>query len=215
MMSSTFLQIFLCVNFLVIGALLTLAVQHAWVHFHTPKVEKPAKQPPQNGHLPPDVRKHMLEEAENNFETVIDKSAGELEQDLETTAKRMDQRLQKFGTDIISGEMEQYHNTLQKLRQQAEVTMNGAQVAISNHQKELAAKLEQRQADLEAELAAQIAAEKQQLIDQINTKLSDAVMAFLLETLQHNVDLGAQANYLVATLEEHKSELAKGLHDEA
>ena len=36
-----------------------------------------------------------------------------------------------------------------------------------------------------------------------------------LDTLQHNVDLGAQNSYLIATLEEHKNDFKKGVSDEA
>ncbi len=210
------LQIFLLANFLLIGILLTIAVQHAYAHFHPPKIEKPVPRPPaQNGRLPADVRQRMIEEAEGNFETVLDRSAGELEKDLETTAVKIDKQLQKFGSDVISDEMQRYHETLQKLRTQTEVTMNGAQVSITNHQAELQAKLEEQAAALETKLNENVAAEQRRRIEEIDTKLSDAVIAFLVETLQHNVDLGAQANYLTSMLEEHKAELTKGIRDEA
>ena len=58
-------------------------------------------------------------------------------------------------------------------------------------------------------------AEKQRLLQQIDTKLADAVASFLMETLQHNVDLGAQSAYLTAMLEEHKTDFAKELSDES
>jgi hypothetical protein len=45
--------------------------------------------------------------------------------------------------------------------------------------------------------------------------LADAVASFLIETMQHNVDLGAQSTYLTTMLEEHKTELTKGIIDEA
>ena len=58
------------------------------------------------------------------------------------------------------------------------------------------------------------AAEKQQLIAQIDTKLADAVTSFLVETLGHNVDLGAQSDYLISVLDEHKAEFTKRVTDE-
>jgi hypothetical protein len=48
----------------------------------------------------------------------------------------------------------------------------------------------------------------------MDTKLADAVTSFLMETLQHNVDLGAQSAYLTAMLDEHKDELVKGVKHE-
>jgi hypothetical protein len=49
------------------------------------------------------------------------------------------------------------------------------------------------------------------LAAQLEEKLSDAVSSFLLEALQHSVDLGAQAQYLTTVLEEHKAELIEGV----
>jgi hypothetical protein len=63
-------------------------------------------------------------------------------------------------------------------------------------------------------MVEEVAAERQALIQQMETKLADGVASFLTETLQHNVDLGAQTAYLTAMLEEHKDELTKGLKDE-
>ena len=45
-------------------------------------------------------------------------------------------------------------------------------------------------------------------------KLAGAVTAFLIDTLGHNVDLGAQTKYLTETLEQHKAELVKELSDD-
>jgi len=72
-----------------------------------------------------------------------------------------------------------------------------------------------KQAELEAKLKEEIAAEKKQLVQQLDTKLSDAVASFLLETMQHEVDLGSQSAYLTKMLDEHKAELIKELMDEA
>jgi hypothetical protein len=58
-----------------------------------------------------------------------------------------------------------------------------------------------------------VAAEKQKMIELMDTKLADAVGSFLVETLQHNIDLGAQTAYLTAQLEEHKAELVKGVSE--
>ena len=52
------------------------------------------------------------------------------------------------------------------------------------------------------------------MIQQIDTRLAEAVTSFLIETLQHNVDLGAQSAYLTAQLEEHKADFIKEVADE-
>lgn len=60
---------------------------------------------------------------------------------------------------------------------------------------------------MEAKLTEEMAAKKQFLSSQLDTKLADAIGSFLTETLGKNVDLGAQTSYLTAMLEEHKDEL--------
>jgi F0F1-type ATP synthase membrane subunit b/b' len=201
---STLLQLFLVIDVFFMGALAAVAARHAYAHFKPPQhePEKPHA-PSQNGHLPPAVREHLLEAAQSKFQGVLDSSAEELQHDLQSTAERLNKQLDKVGTDIVGKEMVHYQAELIELRKKAEEAIGGAQAEITTHQAELKAKLEE-----------DMAAEKQRLVQQLDTKLADAVASFLLETLQHNVDLGAQAAYLTTMLEEHKADFTKGISDE-
>lgn len=199
MKSSIFLQIFLLVDVFLIGVAASAAIRHALAHFrpHEHEHEKhPA--PPQNGHLPPAVREQLLAKAQANFQNVLDRSATELAHDLEGTGTRLNKLLEQLGTEVASKEMERYRTELEDIRKQTETATRGAQAELAQHQTELKAKL-----------AEEIETEKQQLLAQIDTRLADAVISFLTETLQHDVDLGAQTAYLTSMLEEHKAELAK------
>lgn len=202
-MGITFLQLFLLVNVFIIGALSTTAIRHAWAHFRPrqPKVEKPTVQPV---HLPPEVKEQMLAKAQADFQSVLEKSTSELQKNLQGTTEELNKELEKLGGDVIKSETERYHTMLEALRTQAETVITTAQSDIKDHQ-----------TDLKTKLTDNVAAEQQRLIAQIDTKLADAVSSFLTETLQHNVDLGAQTPYMLATLEEHKAELIKGIADES
>jgi F0F1-type ATP synthase membrane subunit b/b' len=218
-MNSIFLQIFLLVNVFLIGAIATIAVQHAYAHFKPQphEDEKPQTQPhpqAQVVHLPPEVRNRLLQVSQANFQNVLDHSAAELEHNLKGTATQLNKHLEKLGTEIINGEMKRYRASLDELRSQTSDSIANAQVEVAKHQAELRAEFIKRQTELEAKLTGEIAAEKQRLTQQIDTKLSDTVASFLIETLQHNVDLGAQSTYLTTMLEEHKAEIAKGIADE-
>lgn len=214
-MSSTFLQIFLLLNVFLIGALTAVAIRHAYAHFRPThhEREKPHKPAP-NTHLPPAVREQLLHAAKANFQVVLEKSATQLQRDLDSTATQLNKQLEKLGTKIIDDETERYHTTLNMLREQAETTINGAQANVTQHQADIQAQLAEHQAKLEAELNEKMVAEHERLVQQLDTKLADAVSSFLVETLQHNVDLGAQSSYLTAMLEEHKDELTKGIKNE-
>lgn len=201
--SALLLQIFLFVNVFVMGAVAAGAIRHAYLHFHPAKHEVEKHPAPQGGHLPSAVREQLLKAAQANFEAVLERSGAELDHDLKATTATLNKQLEKLGSEIVTTETERFHTILQDLRAQAETIVSNAQTEISGHQTEIKAKLTES-----------MDAEKQRLITQIDTKLADAVASFLTETLQHNVDLGAQSAYLTSLLEEHKDELIKGIKDE-
>ena len=257
---STFLQIFLIFDALIIGAVLAKAIRHGLAHFKPEKhdAEKPRTQAVQ---LPPAVREHLIKVAQTNFENVLSRAAIELQGSLKTTAAKLDKELENLGEEIISDELKSYKSSLEQLRKQAandivnaqsetaehhaelkakladrqvaleaefsehqielakrqatlEAKVNERQIALEGEFNERQAKLTKQQDDLETKLNQEIASEKQVLIQQMESKLSDAIATFLNETLRHNVDLGAQGDYLTAMLEEHKAELVKDISNE-
>jgi len=209
-----FLQIFLMINVFLIGAFTATALRHGWAHLHPHPDEKLKHLAVPAVKLPNEVREHLLEKAQTNFQTVLDHSNAELERDLKDTVSRLNGKLEKMGAEIVADEMKRYRMDLDALRRQTEANISGAQTEISKHQTDLKSRIDTKQAELEAKMNEEIAAEKQVLVAQLDTKLADAVASFLTETLQHNVDLGAQTSFLLSTLEEHKEELKKGIANE-
>lgn len=197
-----FLEIFLLVNVFIIGAISATAVRHAWAHFHPkqPKVDKP---PVQTLHIAPEIKDQLLKKAQSDFEKVVSKSVEELQGDLSKTASELNEQLEKLGAQVVKTETERYTTMLENLRTQVQTVITTAQSDIDTHQ-----------TDLKAKLSEKIDAERKLLVDQIDTKLADAVTSFLAEALQHDIDLGAQTPYMLKMLEEHKAELIKGVHDE-
>ena len=198
------LQFFLALNLVVIGALATIAAQHAYAHFR-PHHDEPAakgakpKQPP----VPPAVRERLIAEAELKFQAALDKTVEQLQRDLTGTVSHINKQMVVNGSEVIDREMKSYHDELAQLHEQAKAAVSEYQDQISRYQTELQTKL-----------AEDAAAETALLKERLDTRLGDAVSAFLLETLQHEVDLGAQEPYLIAQLEAHKDELLEGLRDE-
>jgi F0F1-type ATP synthase membrane subunit b/b' len=202
---ATILQIFLYINVFVVGALTAVAVRHYLDHKRPP--EPPPQKTPVAGqpevHLSAAAREHMMEESQDKFQAALDHSASQLEQDLNLTAGKLNNLVEKLGTVVVGNELEHYRSELIKLRKQAEVSLGKVSEEVAAHQ-----------AELKAQLAQEIEAEKQMIIQQIDTKLADAVASFLLDTLQHNVDLGAQKDYLTSVLTEHKDDFKKEVADE-
>lgn len=204
------LQIFLFINVFIIGAAAALAAQHAYAHFSPPKPE-PKKPIRPDTPVPKEVREQLLAQATARYQRALDTAGGELERDLSITAKRLDEQLAKLGGDILAEEMKRYRSTLDELREQTKITIGSAQTSVTDHQAELEKKFAERKAELDEKLDQEIAAKKERLVSELDTKLADAVTSFLIETMGHDVDLGAQVPYLLATLEEHKSEIINGV----
>lgn len=198
-----FLILFLFADVFIMGALASTAARHAYAHFHPVPPHEPERPQPHASHLqvtplPPDERQRMVERAKTNFQAVLDRSSAQLQHDLGETEARLTRQLEKLGTDIVGKEIERYHTELDHLRQQAETAEKGAGDELGEHQ-----------AALKAKMTEEVEAEKQRLLAQLDTKVADAALSFLTETLQHNVDLGAQLPYLIKMMEEHKTELKK------
>ena len=201
---SPLLQIFLGINLVAVGIIATIAVQHALAHFGKKEQKKAEQQLPK---MPSDIRKKLIEEAEVEFRKQIDKSTKTLQTDLAKTADQLSQDVTKLGGQIIETEMKRYRETLDALRRQSEHLIGQAQQGVARHQEDIGKRLDELKTEMEAKVKEELAADREHLAQQIDTKLADAVSSFLVETLQHNVDLGAQTDYMISMLEEHKEEL--------
>lgn len=208
---------FLIANVFLIGVFATIAVRHALAHFRPrPHDEAPAPKPVRDqAHLSPAAKERLMKAAEVHFEAVLTHAAGEFHRDLKATADKLNKQLTVMGATVIEQETKQYRANLAALNKQLETALTTSQNDLLTVQASTKTKLVEEQAALDAKLAQDLAAEKERLLAQIDTKLADAVSSFLIETLQHNVDLGAQTAYLTSMLDEHKAELAKELTREA
>ncbi|MFZ1812343.1 MAG: hypothetical protein WAU02_02335 [Candidatus Saccharimonadales bacterium] len=148
----------------------------------------------------------------------------------ETTAKHIE-----FKTSLIKRQAELDRALVEyqtKLESQLAAHQADADQKLTDRQTELSAKLEANHAKMaefqslleaelkqaqtkqtqlynqfETKLQEEMAAKKQFLATQLDTKLADAIGSFLTETLGKNIDLGAQSAYLTTMLEQHKDEL--------
>ena len=201
------LEVFLLVDVFFVGVIAATAVRHARAHFSekAEPVQARALQPTTITpiDLPLRERERLVSETQTRFEEAVNASTAQLHQSLGMTATQLDELLKHLGAEIVSNELERYRVELSQLRQQAQTDMGAIKTEISG-----------RQAELEKQAADELAAEKQHVLKQIDTKLGDAVSSFLVETLQHNSDLGAQETYLRTLLEEHKADFTREVDDE-
>lgn len=138
----------------------------------------------------------MVAAAGKSYETVMARAAEQFDHDLAATSGLINEQIKRMSGDIIGTELEHYREGINELREQALATMRTIEAEA----------VKQREA-LKGTMTEEVAAEKDRLIALIDRRLGESVGAFLIETLRHNVDLGAQGPYLTAMLEEHKDEL--------
>lgn len=200
-----FLQIFLYFNFFVIGVLVVLGVQHAIAHFSGKHEVQKSKAI--DVHIPQAVRDRLVQEAEAHFQLVLSRSAKDLQHELNTSIENMNKQLEGLIQNTLHEETKQYQAAKEHLSEASQSAMKRVESEVSGHEAELDEKLAAYQKELEQKLGTASDERKQHLIQQIDTKLSDAVISFLLDTLGHDVDLGSQTSYIVARLEENKDAL--------
>ncbi len=136
------------------------------------------------------------------------------------------EQIRKQAETAIGGAQDDIAKHQAELNADLEQQRAQAKANIEKQQMEATAKIEAEQLQAKTRLDEEIATErqrqlkeilddKQRLTQQIDAKLGDAVASFLLETLGHNVDLGAQTAYLTALLDEHKEDFKREVTDEA
>ncbi len=201
----TFMIIFLLINALIAGVAATIALQHSAAHRHEKKQRTQQSVPMPR--MPAETRAHLLLQAEEKFEDQIEDSTAQLQKDINDTIDRLDSRVSKLGDEIIEAEMKRYRESLETIKLQTEKMLIEAQSAVSTHQAQLDEQFAKAQQEMVDKLRADIESEKERTMADIDTKMNDAVISFLLETMQHNVDLGAQTDYILSVLEANKADI--------
>jgi hypothetical protein len=204
MSSSTIIQIFLYLQFFAMGMLAAAAAYYVRAHNRQKaqvgqiQEHQALEIPSITVDLPHEVRERLVAASQQQFQEILNQSAGKMQQDLGVTTGHINNLVLRLASEIVSGELERYRQDLSKLHEQAHSNMSGISQEVAKHEEETKAKITQ-----------ELEAEKERLLKQIDTKLADAVGSFLVEALGHNVDLGSQSAYLVGLLEEHKAEFVK------
>jgi hypothetical protein len=138
----------------------------------------------------------MISIAENRFHDMVKRTTEDMEHDLKETTVKLNNVIDKLGSDMARDEMNRYKEVLEELRTQATVGLSSMSRDVTQHKQ-----------SLKVELDALAEMEKRQISQDMDARLADIVASFLIETMQHNIDLGAQGPYLKETLEAHKQEL--------
>ncbi len=134
------------------------------------------------------------------YEAQIAASVQVFGEDLKATSTRLGEQVSRLTTTVIEEELEEYQKTLEQVRATANEAMEKIRAAV-----------DQQRLELKAGMEADLAAERQRLADKFNAKLGDVVSSYIAESLGGGVDLGAQMQYIISSLETHKDDIKKDL----
>ena len=194
-----FLQIFLYVDVFIIGAVFAVAISHAYAHFKTTH-QKPTPKEKKEVPLTKSVRDRLITDAEAKYASVIDRASEQFSKEMSITTDKINASITKLASDIMKKEHDQFDQLLSEYKSRAVNTMENTKNQTVTYENELKAKLEQ-----------EVEQEKQRLIQLVDSKLADALLSFLTESMPHEVDLGAQTDYLIKQLEQHKQEFKQAI----
>jgi hypothetical protein len=157
---------------------------------------------------PVTVTEPTAAELEAKLKAAYEAKIGEATQafgtDLLGTSKKLSEQVSRLTTRVIEEELEAYQKTLEEVRQVATKAMEQIHEAVDHQRVEL------RQG-MEAELAS----EKKLLADKFDAKMGDVVASYISESLGSGVDLGAQMQFILQSLEAHKEDIRKDLIGDA
>lgn len=148
----------------------------------------------------PAIAAELEAKVKSEFEAQITASTHVFGEDLKATSARLGEQVSRLTTTVIEEELTAYQQTLEEVRTTAVKAMEDIRAATEAQRKELREGL---QADLTAE--------RDRLIAKFDTKLGDVVSGYIAESLGGGVDLGAQMQFILKSLESHKDDIKKDL----
>lgn len=143
-----------------------------------------------------------LAEAESLAKVELQKSvqaaAGELQQSVSASARRIAAHVNDSADATIGQELEKYRVTLGEL-----------QIQTIEQFGQLRKDIDDQRVKLLTQLELDVAREQEKRMDHFNERINDVVASYLAECLGNQVDLGAQAPYILQTLQKNKEEIKR------
>lgn len=195
-----FLQILLAINVLIL-ALCLFWIFNLYAKLHQAKV-------PKKYEIDADIAKvfskeerdDIKERIEAQLEGVVKKSTKELHMSLANTANEISMKTNDIVAGLVEKEAVAYKNDLESIRSK-----------MLNEAQQLQSSITAQEKKLKDDLQAAIERDRQAQLDIFEQRLSDIVSSYVVESLDKNVDLGAQMKYIIDSLEANKNEIKKDI----
>lgn len=137
------------------------------------------------------------------FEGAVTRATDQFNQDIAGTSERLNSLVVRLTTGVIEDELLEYRKGLENAR-----------VAALSSLQEMQQTVDQQQQALQGDMVAAVQKRQQELISRMEGRLGTVVANYIVESLGQAVDLGAQRDYLLASLERNKDALKKDIAGE-
>ena len=143
---------------------------------------------------------HIQKQIGDQFDQIIHDAGKRLKQSLNQTLSRVEQEVNNELAGASSEEFAAYRQSLAALTKQNNDQLASLQKDFDAWRQSFSAQLDQTMAQERARTA-----------QELDRRINDVIAGYLLEALGNNVDLGAQAPYIMKSLEAHKEEIKKDI----
>jgi len=128
------------------------------------------------------------------------KAAKEFEEALSKTVPKLVSDIDEVNTKAMKEEFEKYRANIQALSAEAMQDQFQLQQEVADHRKEL----------MEA-LDKEIVMQYQKRMSEFDSRLSNVISSYIIDSLGQQADLGAQFPYILSTLEAQKEQIKKDM----
>jgi hypothetical protein len=142
----------------------------------------------------------LEQETQTTFKASVEQASAHFNRDIAKTSQTLNELIVKLTTTVVEEELVDYRKSLSEARTIAMQSLTGIQKTIK-----------QQQALLQADMEATIKNRQTELLERLNDKIGTVVANYIVEALGQGVDLGAQREYLLASLERNKETLKKDI----
>lgn len=140
------------------------------------------------------------ERAEADLEAAVAHSSEELTKQLEVTMANMNAKVKTMVTQTLAREFQAYHTSLAELRKETLGEFAGFKSKLDEERKVLLDEFQKTLAD-----------EREKRAEDLNNRVADVVSTYIAESLDSQIDLGAQMKYIIASLEAKKDDIKKDI----
>ncbi len=143
---------------------------------------------------------NIEQKTEAAFESLVNKASLQFNQDLSGTSGKLNDLIIRLTTTVVEEELSEYRKGLAAARGSALQSLASMQKTI-----------EEQQAVLQADMQAAVNNRQAELLQRLERRLGVVATNYIVEALGQGVDLGAQREYLLSSLERNKDALKKDI----